>query len=96
MNGNVHIERRVRDGAASAGASRSVNIASHAQAIAAGGRALTLEQADALGLGSQYRWVDLQVLFNDKGVGSLELRSDAIVTVKEKQQDTPRYAGYLR
>jgi len=96
MSGNVHIERRVRDGTASAGASRSVNIASHAQAIAAGGRALTLEQADALGLGSQYRWVDLQVLFNDKGVGSLELRSDAIVTVKEKQQDTPRYAGYLR
>lgn len=91
---SVHINREVRNGAESVAAAKQVTVVNHVQAVAAGGRALTPDQATSLGLKPGYRWVDMQSLINDKASTSLQIES-AIVTT-DKDGETPRYFGYTR
>lgn len=93
-NTSLHIERHVRTGSAHAAPASTVRVTNHAQAVAAGGRALTSEQAKALGLKPGYRWVDVQSLMSDKSSLSLQVESEIVTT--DKDGETPRYVGYLR
>lgn len=93
-NAKVRIERHVRNGAAPAAPTTNIKVASFNQAVAAGGRELSAEQAAGLGLNEGYRWVDVQSLVNDKASTSLEIVSEIVVT--DKDGKAPRYVGYQR
>ena len=91
---SLHIEREVRNGAAPSTAAKAVTVASHAQAVAAGGRVLTSDQAASLGLEPGYRWVDMQSLIS--GHASASLRIESAIVTTDKDGETPRYIGYIR
>ncbi|SIQ63410.1 M56 family metallopeptidase [Solilutibacter tolerans] len=91
---SLHIEREVRNGAAPSTVAKAVTVASHAQAVAAGGRVLTSDQAASLGLEPGYRWVDMQSLIS--GHASASLRIESAIVTTDKDGETPRYIGYIR
>lgn len=91
---SVQVVRKIRGAAASAAPLPAVTVTSHAEAVAAGGRALSPEQAKGLGLEAGYRWVDVQSLLSGTSPVSLRLESAAMRFGKDGE--SPRYVGFVR